>query len=78
MPCQPTKRGSFRDASCHSGVCHLPAFGLHPCHQQGSTLWCQTRILVDVHPGASGIVGRIRNPSFTRWPRVNNLHSFHS
>ena len=35
-----------------------------------------TGILMDVHPGAPVGVGRLRNPSLTPRPRMNNLHSF--
>jgi hypothetical protein len=30
---------------------------------------------VDVHPGAPVKVGRLRDPSLTPQPRMNNLHS---
>jgi hypothetical protein len=33
---------------------------------------------VDVHPGAPVKVGRLRDPSLTPQPRMNNLHSFDS
>ena len=77
VPRQPTESTSFRDAGGSRSVVDRPAIFADTAHKQGSTLWGEPRILMDVHPGLlGGAVGRCGNHSFTPSSRMNNLHSF--
>ena len=77
MPCQPTKRLSKGDPGGSGRISHPPPIGADALHQQGSTLWRQARILVDVHSGLPGVGCVCGNHSFTPTPRMNNPHSFY-
>ena len=57
---------------------HRPMLPQHAVHQQGSTLGCGSRILVDVHPAVSSEVDRLAPISFRDSVRVNNPHRNHS
>ncbi len=76
MPPKPGVASPLRYAGRIGRPLHRPALVHDPGDHHRSTRRRQAGILMNVHPGSSGLGLVLRNPSFSAPPRVNNLHSF--